>query len=127
MKKLEKKIIEKTYAYETRHTLGSLLIKILLIIISAISAVILAQAIMIQYQTQQTLDLLQIFSEDFEVVKKYLGEVIQTFYEETPKRLLLLFTIFLVIGIFLILTLVKNFGKIRNRIRSIIRYKHKKS
>jgi len=126
MKKLEKKIIEKAYQYETKRTISELFVKLFLLVLSLFSGLIIAQAIITVYIAQQTLDLLQIFSEDIEVIRNYFGDVLQTFYEETPKDLLVLLVIIIIFGFGILLTIFQNFGKIKNRIRSIVAFKRKK-
>lgn len=128
MKNLEKKIIRKVYSLETQNTLADVVIKIVSIIFFGIAALIIGMVIGDIYKEQNTFDVLELFKEDFEIVSQYFFEVTVTFYEESPKLLLVFAVLFLTITFYLVYIFVKNLSKIRNKIKAIIDYwsrKHK--
>ena len=64
---------------------------------------------------QQTLDLLDLFKEDFEIISDNLADVLYTFYLEMPLEL----TLILIVSIILLLTtlifFIRNFGRIKKK------------
>ena len=71
---------------------------------------------------QQTLDLLQLFQEDIETIRMYIGEIMYTLFEELPKFETVSVLILLIISVTLILISIKNFGKIKNKILALKKY-----
>ena len=121
MKKLEKKILKKVYFWEAKRTVFDLVLKIILFFSSGLFLFILGQIFFEILVEQKTLDLLNFFNEDFEVVKKYFLENIFILFFEIPKFLLLLILIFLSIFSLVILTLIKNFYTLKNKIKSFLK------
>jgi len=122
MKKLEKKILKKVYFWEAKRTVFDLVLKIILFFSSGLFLFILGQIFFEILVEQKTLDLLNFFNEDFEVVKKYFLENIFILFFEIPKFLLLLILIFLSIFSLVILTLIKNFYTLKNKIKSFFKF-----
>jgi len=121
MKKLEKKILKKVYFWEAKRTIFDLVLKMILFFSSGLFLFILGQIFFEILAEQKTLDLLNFFNEDFEVVKKYFLDNIFILFFEMPKFLLLLILIFLVIFSLVILTLIKNFYTLKNKIKSFLK------
>ena len=121
MKSLEKKILKKVYFWEAKRTAFDLILKIILFFSSGLFLLILGEIFIEILKEQKTLDLLNFFSEDFEVVKKYFLDNVFIFWLEIPKFLLLLILFFLVLFSLIILTLIKNFSIIKNKIKSLIK------
>jgi len=122
MKKLERKIINTVYTFETKKTVLELILRISSIIIVGFCGILLLVSILRQLIEQQTLDMLQLFKEDGEIIKEYIGDVINTLYEELPKHDVLILIILSVTLLLLVLFFIKNSGKIKNKIRSLRRY-----
>lgn len=122
MKKLEKKILKKVYAFETKKTITELLIEIGSICIVIIAGVFIVSSLIKQLIEQQSLDMFQIFQEDKEIIKQYLGDVLNTFYQELPKNEAMWSIILTILFIFLVLIFIHNFEKISNRIKALKKF-----
>jgi len=122
MKKLEKKILKKVYFWEAKKTVFDLVLKMILFFSSGLFLLIFGQIFFEILNEQKTLDLLNFFSEDFEVVKKYFLDNIFIFFFEMPKFLLLLLLLFLAIFSLVILTLIKNFYILKNKVKSFLKF-----
>lgn len=127
MKKLEKKIIKKVFLIETKRTVSEVLLRILGILVLAFVAFFIGSLIWEIFQEQRTLDLLEIFQEEMEIVRKYSYDVLVQFYRETPKELVAIFTSGIIVLIILLIGIVKNYKRIKNRLRSILVFWFKKS
>ena len=122
MKKLEKKILKKVYFWEAKKTVFDLVLKMILFFSSGLFLLIFGQIFFEILNEQKTFDLLNFFSEDFEVVKKYFLDYIFIFFFEMPKFLLLLLLLFLAIFSLVILTLIKNFYILKNKVKSFLKF-----
>ncbi len=122
MKNLEDKIIKKVYEYETKHTLIDIILRAGAIVATFLLSIFLILLIYERLYEQSTLDVLQLFQEDFEVIRQYFGDVVEVLYYETPKEDLLLFIAAAITFIILVLYFVKNFGKIHRKITSLLNY-----
>lgn len=122
MKELEKKILKKVYFWEAKKTGFDLGLKIILFFSSGLFLFILGQIFVEILNEQKTLDLLNFFNEDFEVVKRYFLDNIFIFWFEIPKFLLLLILIFLTIFSLISLTLIKNFNILKNKVNSFLKF-----
>ena len=71
---------------------------------------------------QQTLDLLELFNEDAEIIKNYFWETAITFFDETPKTNLILILIFITLILFLILLILQNYKKVVNKLTSLFHF-----
>ena len=121
MKKLEKKILKKVYFWEAKKTVFDLVLKMILFFSSGLFLLIFGQIFFEILDEQKTLDLLNFFNEDFEVVKKYFLDNVFIFFFEMPKFLLLLLLLFFAIFSLVILTLIKNFYILKNKVKSFLK------
>lgn len=122
-KKLENKIIEKIYRIEKKSTVLTVLKYLFFISIFLSLVIFFVSSTLSILKDQQTLDLLDLFNENIDVIQKYLSEVISTLIEEMPKFYIfasIFFIIFLSLTIFF---LSKSFKKIKNKIFSISKHK----
>lgn len=123
MKNLEDKILDRMYAMETKKTSLSLFGKILLFTVSAFLAYILLQVLVEVFIEGNTFSVFEIFQDDIEVIIGQIGTIAYVVFEETPKLLLAFFIAAAVAACAVLLTFVRNFGKMRHKIASIIRYR----
>ncbi len=123
---IEKDIIKNVYQYEASRTYKTIFIVWAVFIVVQFLIVILGSSIYQTLKEQQTLDLFQLFSEDFDIIRENLGDVLYTLYLESPQLLLaILISLFLTMfGI--IFFIIKNFKKIKNRFGSISKFYAKK-
>lgn len=124
MKKLDKSILKTVYAFETEHTFFEFVLGILFIFICGILGVLAGIYVYQQLAYGQTLDLLELFSENTEVIKNYIWDVIAVFYEETPKLALLICIFFVIWAIVSLVFFIKKLKKLLTKIRSILSYWH---
>lgn len=122
MKNLEDKILKKVYQFEANRTLFLISLELVSILLLVLALVVFGQVIIEILVEQKTLDLFQLFGEDFEAIRRYFFDTVYILYLEVPKILLLFWLLFLASLSFLTLTLVKNFSKIKNRVVSLLKY-----
>lgn len=116
---LEKKILKKVYTFEKRRTIWDIL-KFFFLILSGSSFVIfLVYKILSIYYEQQTLDLLELFREDFETIQENILNVTSTFYNEAPKELFAILAVFILFLVIVLLFVSKNFEKIKRRLMAL--------
>jgi len=122
MKKLENKIIDKIYRFETKRTLTEILLRIAGIFCVGLMVGILGMILWLDLVEQQTFDLLQLFQEDTAIIRKHLLDVLTIFYQEIPKTEFVLILTGLLIFISLTVVSVKKIKSIRNRLSAIINF-----
>ncbi len=121
-RKLEEKIINKVYKLEAKRTFLEVFLKILGVIISLLVVFVTSKIIFEIFVEEKTFSLLEIFQENIEVIKKYFFDTVFVFYQETPKLLVLVLVVSFIVLLILLLTIIKNFGKIRNKLKSICKH-----
>ena len=126
MKKLEDKIIKRVFVFETKKAFIEIVAKFVLIIALGFFAYIFALVIIDILHEQAAFDLFQIFSEDMEVVRKYIFEAATTFYHELPKLISIFFLAIFIALAALLFFIVKNFSYFKKRIRAIVKFWLKK-
>ena len=122
MKTLEEKIIQKVYYLETRQTLSQLFYRLTLMTGLTIAGIFLIIFTIRELTQLQTLDLLEIFFEDLGVIKENIWEVFGIILQEIPAAEILFAIISLVLSVILLSKFVYNFGKLKNRISSLIKF-----
>lgn len=116
---LDKEIISGVYDFEKKRTISGVIryiFFILLFSIITISCLVITYSIL---KEQQTLDLLDLFFEDKEIIAQYLGDVLNIFYIEMPKEwvlILLISVLLLCVSLFIIL---KKSSVIKNRLQTL--------
>lgn len=121
-KKLEEKILKKVYRFEAKRTLSEISLKSIAFIFLGLAIFIFGSILYEILKEQKTFDLFEIFSEDFEVIKKYFFDNVSLIFFEMPKALLIIIFFLISFFIFLLLTMIKNFKKIKNRVKSLLKY-----
>ncbi len=118
-KNLEQKILKRVYKFEKERT--SLTVLRYIILVGGVGALIVYAVVRIyeMLYRQGTLDLLQIFGEDRSIINQYLGEVFDTFTTEFPKFLGFELLILILIFATVLILVLRNFGKIKNRLRAL--------
>ena len=122
MKKLEKKIIQNVFFYETRQTIFLLLLRIFAIIAFAIGGIFLTIYVLSQLAVQQTLDIFEILFEDVEILRRYSGEIVNTFLVELPKLEIFFSLTAFALSFMLLFALFKNFPRVKNKIYCLVKY-----
>lgn len=122
MKKLEDKIIKKVYRLETKKTTGYLLSGIILIALLTLTSLVFYLVTVEILQEQKSFDLINFFSEDLDVVKKYLIDNVFYFYQELPQPLTLILLICVFLVLVLIVLFIINFKKLKNKLFSLYKF-----
>ncbi len=122
MKKLENKILKKVYLYEVKKTAFEIAARVIGVIIFGLIALVFGLSLFEIFSEQSSFDFLQILNEDFEVIKKFFIDSLYVFYLETPKLLMFLFVTGVFLLFLIIIHTVKQLEKIKNRIKSILKY-----
>ncbi|MDO8608944.1 MAG: hypothetical protein Q7R95_00190 [bacterium] len=122
MNSLKKTILKKVYILETKNIIFEIIIRIVLFISVVSLAVIMVVDIVQKLAEQQTLDVLQLFQEDFYIIKLFFGEVMGVFFTELPKFQTGLFALSVMVFFILFLFFMKNYFKIKNKIKSLKKY-----
>ncbi len=123
---LEKNIVKNVYGYEAKRTYKTVFTVWAIFMVAQFLIVILGSYIYQILKEQQTLDLLQLFTEDIDIIKENIADVAYTMYVESPQVLLLLFIILLLTVFGIIIFVIKNFKKIKNRFGAIKKFYAKK-
>jgi len=126
MQKTEAKILKKIYGYETKKTIAGVIFESLGLAFLIIGFLLFGWVIVDILKEQKTFDLLQIFGEDPEVMRKYFFETISIFYWEIPKELMIIFLLFSGSLVLLISVIIRNFSRMKNKIISLVKYYFKK-
>lgn len=121
-KGVEKRIEHKIYLFETKRTVTEFVLRVGSILLIALGGIFFGIGLVKQLAEQRTFDLLALFQEDKEIIKEFWRDVLGTFYVELPKIPFTVFIVCSIVFLLLVLFFVKNFVKIRNRMRSIISY-----
>ncbi len=122
---IERKIIEAMYRYEATHTVMTLILKLFGIVLSVLLVLFSGQILIEILEEEKTLDMFDLFKEDQIVIRKYFFDTMITFYQETPKIFVVLAVVGCVSFCIVAYTLVRNFPKIKNRVRAIFHHWHR--
>lgn len=121
-KNLEDRIIRTVYVMETKRFSFAFVLRLFSLLIFGGAALLMIQVLFEVMSEEKTFDVLAIFNDDAEIVKKYLGDIITVIFQETPKGLLLAIAVSLAVAVFAVLTFITNFGKMRHTFAAILRY-----
>ncbi|MBI4009539.1 hypothetical protein HY357_04855 [Candidatus Roizmanbacteria bacterium] len=122
MKTLEDRIIDKVYAKETFDVCTRSFLKLILLILTGISGILLSSLLLETLIEQKTLDMFQILFEDVEIMKAYLIDVAYVFFEELPKLELLVLLISFSVFFTLTVTAFSHLHRYMNKIKSILKF-----
>lgn len=123
---LEKKILKKVYLWELKKLVFNFLIKILLISCGLIILLTTVALTFFSIAELKSFDFLNLFQEDFEVVKKYFFDTLYVVSLEIPGEYLLIIFITSILLVFIISKIFKNYYKTQNKIKSFINFFKKK-
>lgn len=115
------------YELETKKTGASLVAKIFLFLFFGLASVFFIQILTEVFFETGSDNVFEILQEDWQVIAKHGIDIIFSLYQEIPKPLILIILISSCISLLVLLTFIKNFGKIRYKIISLLRYWTKRS
>ena len=116
MKKLEENILGKIFKIEVKRTASYFFIRSIIFVALGFAALIFSTVITEILKEQGSFDLLEFLDWNNIVV----------FYEESPKELLLILFLVMIFLFYLIFLLIKNYGKIKNKLVSIYKFYKKR-
>lgn len=119
---IEKEIIQNIYTFESKRTMRNIFFFAALIIALVLLILLSAELTYEILNEQQTLALLQVFQEDLEIIKENFGNILDTFWQESPQFLLFLLFFFIMAFLTTLYLIAVNFKKIKNRIISAKKY-----
>lgn len=120
MKKgLENKIMDRVYSVEAKRTGLSLLLKTVGIVLIGGIVLLFAQVIWEYVMEGQMIGMVMSLFEDREVFETHIGGVMRVLFDEIPGPLMIAVVVGIVICTLIVLTIVLNFEKIRNRIKAM--------
>jgi hypothetical protein len=122
MKTLEKKILNKVYAYETKKTILEIVADSAGMVLFGLMTVLIGWALVDILVEQGSFAMFEILTEDFEIMKDYLLDTVYVFYLEIPKLILIFLVIVFMSFIILIFNTIKNSRSIIKRVKSIARF-----
>lgn len=122
MKQLENKILKNIYMWETKQTIVEIVARFLLTIILAGFGIYIVADIISTLIQQQTLDVLRLFQEDREIIQNNIRGVLDTLYIELPIFEIILSIIVVSTIVITILLFVKNYARIKKKIRALKKY-----
>lgn len=119
---LEKKIINQIYKFETKRIFIKTAIFLFFLAFAVFVAIFSSGLIYRVLFEKQTFDVLQIFQEDFEVVRLYFSDVISTFYNDIPKKALNIFLLSFIVILVLLFIFIRKYKTFSNRFRAILKH-----
>jgi hypothetical protein len=122
MKKLEDRIIKKIYRIETEKTIGQIISEVTLIILIILSSIFIFSVIVEILNEQASFDLFDFLRDDFEVIRDNFFNNSLLFVQELPLPLIYILIGLLLLLIWLLYILAKNFNKIKNKLISIYKF-----
>ena len=122
MKKLEDRIIKKIYRIETKKTIGQVFGEIFLILLITLSSVFIFSIIVEILNEQASFDLFDFLRDDFEIIRNYLFNNSLLFIQELPLPLTYILIGLLLLLIWLLYILVRNFKKFKNKLISLYKF-----
>jgi hypothetical protein len=122
MKVLEKKIISKIYRIETKKTILSFISTATLIVSLLFLLIFFYQIFVEIFNEQQTGDMFVIFTEGREVFISQFKDFFNVVLNEIPYEVTFVILFLFLFIIFIGLNIVKNSGKIKNKVQAIIHY-----
>lgn len=121
-KELEKQIIKEVYRIETEKTIGYLVTRILLVVFLSVSVFFLSSVTFDVLNEQSSFDLVSFFGENLETTQRYFVTNVTDFYQELPQPLFTLAVLSAVGFIGMVLIIVKNYPKIKNKVKSLYKF-----
>lgn len=122
MKKLEDKIINKIYKMETKKTIGQIISEATLIIFVVLSSMFIFSVIVEILNEQASFDLFDFLRDDFETIRDNFFNNSLLFIRELPLPLTYILIGLLLLLIWLLFILAKNFNRIKNKLVSIYKF-----
>lgn len=122
MKKLEEKIIKKIYRIEIKKTFGQIVTETILIVIISLSSVFMFSVIVEILNEQASFDLFDFLRDDFETIRFNFLNNSLLFIQELPLPLTYILVGLLLLLIWLLFILIRNFNKIKNKLVSIYKF-----
>lgn len=115
-KSLQDKILTEIYNFEKKRT-RFWIMKYLVVSLLTLSAFLFVLITTLNIlNSQQTLDVLEIFQQDFDIISRYWNDALSTVIEETPIDSQIELLLLIVALLVLVIVFIKNFKKIRNRL-----------
>lgn len=119
-KNLENKIMDQVYVVEAKRTGLSLGAKLIGFIFVGGAVLFLVQIIREYVEEGGIINMFAIISEDRDVFATHIGGVVRVLFDEVPSPLMIAAVMGIVMCALIVLTIVLNFEKIRNRIRAVV-------
>ncbi|MFA6533154.1 MAG: hypothetical protein WCT22_04125, partial [Patescibacteria group bacterium] len=113
MKKLEEKIIKKIYKIETEKTVGQIISEAVLIIFIVLSSIFIFSVIVEILNEQASFDLFDFLKDDFEIIRGNFFNNSLLFFQELPLPLIYILIGLILLLVWLLYILVRNFNKIK--------------
>lgn len=119
---LKEKTLKKIYFWELKKTTIDLFLRIIIFLISGLFLLIFWQIFFEILKEQKSFDLFNFYGEDFEVIRRYFLDNVFIFWIELPKYLLFLILFLFLIFIWIVLTFIKNWPTLKNKVKSLINF-----
>ncbi|MFA6005690.1 MAG: hypothetical protein WC775_04365 [Patescibacteria group bacterium] len=122
MKKLEDKILNKVYVFETKKTFMSAMVKIMSVCMLLVATGTFAYMIIQTFIERETMSVIDIFQENMQALHTYILDVAYVILIETPQPHMAFFIIGIVALFITLWVFIRNRSRISNKIRSLVRY-----
>src|SRR3990167_5918046 len=113
MKELEETILDKIFKIEAKRTASYFFVRFIILVTLGFAGLIFSTVIFEILKEQGSFDLLDLKDWDLDLAGRYLWNNVRVFYQETPKELLLFLTLVIIVLVYLIFMVAKNYGKIK--------------
>lgn len=122
MQKLEDRIINKIYRIETKKTIGQIISEVTLIILILLSSLFIFSVIIEILNEQTSFYLFDFLRDDFDIAKDNFFSNLLLFIQELPLPLTYILIGLILLLIWLLFILLKNFNKIKNKLVSLYKF-----
>ena len=122
MKTLENKIIKKIYRMETKKTIGQIISETVSVTLIIFSSIFVFSVIVEILNEQASFDLFDFLRDDFEIIWDNLYNNSLLFIEELPMPLTYVLIGLLLLLIWLLFVIIKNFNRIKNKLISLYKF-----
>lgn len=127
MNGIEQRIINKVYKLEAKKMSFSFVFTVIFLSGALFITVLFSQIFIEIFQEQRIGTVFVIFTEGWDVFVNQVNDLLHIIMNEIPYSVTLIIIFSFILFIIISLTIIRNFGKIRNKVNALIMYWGKKS
>lgn len=120
--RLERQIVNSVYKLETRNTSVHLFLQIIFAFWIFFGLFIVALVLIEYIQEQNTFNFIELIHEDWDVFIQNISGIREIIMYEIPSQIAWLFAGLCTVAVVLVVTFIKNFVSIRNKLLALVNY-----